>query len=222
MNNISAYTAQIMEAKGMHGFTFSSQSYSELPFLPNSIILAAINPFKVAKSYYLVNNLELNISEINEVRDDEINLLDLIPELKGKSKQLNEENEFFNSLSVNWANTLYKMGFEIVDLIKKSASSDYYVDFDSSCMTWAEYQILPIEDIHCFNYDARTTGLLRKICTEYLREDYQFLSKFGYAEHPHYNEGDMPNYLIDAVNNQGFFRDFLKRLFYQIEDEIDM
>lgn len=46
---LSSYTAQLMEAEHLHGFCFIRKPWSELTlYYPNSLIICALNPFKIA------------------------------------------------------------------------------------------------------------------------------------------------------------------------------
>ena len=49
LGNLSAYTAQLMEAEQLHGFAFVRKPWKELPrYYRNSLIVCAVNPFLVA------------------------------------------------------------------------------------------------------------------------------------------------------------------------------
>ncbi len=220
MDKIASYAAQLMEAKGIHGFAYTSQAFPELPFLPNALIIAGINPFKVAKDNYLLKNGK-SLSELDSIPDEAINILQIIPELANKAKLVNEQNDYFYDLIATWSNTIVKITFDTVDLMTTGRSNEI-IDRGWGTMDWQEYKRLMFEDSLCFNYSIRATGIIRKLFTDYSKEDFKYLSKYGYENHPYLSHGDIPTHIVDYINEQGYFRDFLKRLFdpfYQVKDE---
>jgi hypothetical protein len=222
MNNITSYAAQIMESKGVHGFVYTSQAYPELPFLPNALIVAGINPFKVAKDNYLLKE-GVNPFKLDSISDNSINILQIIPELTNKAKKVNEENEYLYELITTWSNTITGIAFDTVNLMTCN-DKDQKFERGWGGMTWEQYQENMIEDALCFNFSIRATGLIRKLFVEYTREDYRYLSKFGYENHPTLSHGDIPTFVVDYLNEQYYFRDFLIRLFdpyHEIRDDIE-
>ena len=222
MNRITSYAAQLMESKGIHGFVFTSQSFPEIPFLQNAIIVAGINPFKVAKDNYLVKEGH-NPFKLDSVSDNAINLLQIIPELANKAKELNEENEYLYDLIVTWDNTLAKIAFDTVKLMTTNDNNQRF-ERGWGGMNWEQYQSIMLEDSLCFNYKIIPTGLVRKLFVDYTVEDYKYLAKYGYKEHPTLSHGDVPTFVADYLNEQVYFRDFLLRLFdpyYEIRDELE-
>lgn len=222
MNKISAHAAQIMETKGIHGFVYTSQSYPELPLLHNAIIIAGINPFKVAKDNYLLRQ-GVNIFELGSLTNSEISLLQIIPELENKAKTIHEENNFLNDLIITWDNTIAGIAFEAVNLLTVN-SDKLEFEKDWGGMTWEQFQGILLEDVLCYKYSVRGTGLIRKLFTLYTIEDYKYLAKYGYEEHPTLSHGDIPKFAIDYLYEQVYFRDFLLRLFdpfHKIRDDIN-
>ncbi len=55
--------------------------------------------------------------------------------------------------------------------------------------------------------------MVRKLFTDYTIEDYKYLTKFGYKEHPDLSHGDIPTSIVDYLSKQYYFRAFLLRLF---------
>ena len=216
MDKITSYASQIMESKGVHGFVYTSQAFPELPFLPNSIIVAGINPFKVAKDNYLIKQ-GLSPFELDSIGDDAINLLQIIPELANKAKLVNEENGYLYDLIVTWTNTIIKIAFDTVSLM---TGNDNNQSFERGWggMTWEQYQGIMLEDALGFNFSVKATGLIRKLFVDYTKEDYKYLAKHGYKNHPTLSHGDIPTFIVDYINEQYYFRDFLLRLFDPLHD----
>lgn len=214
MNTMSSYAAQVMEARGIHGFVFCSQLHSELreplPFT-NSLILVGINPYKATKNRYLIKK-GFSHKEANEADIDSINFLDLIPGLKNKSQKENEEHNYLSHLSMSWDNEIIAIGFDIVETLTISTERDEvttsYGSFD-----WEIYQTIVLEDISCHNFDIRPTGMIRELWWEFTKADFAYIRKNGYKDHIQYSHGDFPNETIDLMNSQFHLREFIKRLY---------
>lgn len=217
MNRISSYAAQLMEAKNIHGFVFTSQGYPELPFLNNAITIAGLNPFKIAKDNYLINEHEVPPHKLDGISDEDINLTQIIPELLNKAKEVNEKNEYFYDLVTTWDNTLCRIAFDTVETM---TTNDKGLTFERGWggMTWKQYQGIMFEDALCFNYDMRPTGLIRKLFISYTVEDYKYMAKFGTEKHPYLYHGDVPDFMVDYLNEQTYFRDFLYNIFESYKD----
>lgn len=226
MNKVSSYAAQVMEARGIHGFVFSSQLWSELkdslPFT-NSLIIVGINPYKATKNRFLINQ-GLSKKEADEIDMDSINFLDIIPELSSKSKDENEKYNYLNSLSMSWDNEITSIGFDIVKTITKSTNrKDVLTSYGS--FDWATYQTLFLEDISCHNFDIKPTGLIRELWTDYSKLDYDFIRENGSSDHVHYSHGDFSSEFVDIVFSQFHVREFIRRLyspFYEFEDDCEI
>jgi hypothetical protein len=220
MNRISTYAAQEMEAKKIHGFVYSSQGYPETPLLNNAIVVAGLNPYKIAEDYFFIREQKMDPHKLDSVLDDNINMLDIIPELSNKAKETNKENEHFCNLMLGWSNTIMGIAF---DTVKLMTSNDQKLTFERGWggMTWEEYQRNLIEDGIVFNYEVKSTGLLRKIFTLYTKQDYEYVAKFGTEMHPYLNHGDLPNFVVDYLNEQTYFREFLYRIFESYKDVLD-
>jgi len=212
MNKISSYAAQIMEKKKIHGFVYTSKSYPDSPLPGNSIILVGLNPFKVAKDNYLLQERHISAGKLDSVADEEINLHHIMPELLNKAKEVNEQNQYFYDLTTTWVNTLAEIAFDTITLMTTNKSK---LAFDQGyrTMSWKVYQNIILEDNLCFNFDIFTTGLIRKLFAEYTIQDYQYIEKFGYENHPYLYHGDVPEFVVDYLNEQVYFRDFLYNMF---------
>jgi len=222
MDKITSYASQLMESKGIHGFVYTSQYYPELAFLPNAIIIAGINPFKVAKDNYLIKQ-GINPFKLNSISDEAVNIFQIIPGLANNAKKGDEKNEYLYDLITSWSNTIAKIASDTVELL---ISNDKNQKFERSwdSMSWKEYQRNMVEDVLVFNFNVRATGLIRNLFTDYTKEDYKYLANYGYKNHPSLNHGDIPSFVVDYLNKQHFFRDFLLRLFdplHEFRDEIE-
>ncbi|MBN8855301.1 MAG: hypothetical protein BGO55_24145 [Sphingobacteriales bacterium 50-39] len=217
MNRISSYAAQLMESKRIHGFVFTSQGYPELPFLNNAIIVAGLNPFKVAKDNYLISEHKIRPHKLESIGDEEINLTQIIPELLKRAKEVNEEGDFFYELVTTWDDNLIRIAFNTVEVM---TTNDKNLSFERGWggMTWKEYQGVLLEDGLCFNYDMKATGLVRKLFVSYTIEDYKYMAKFGTEKHPYLGHGDVPDFMVDYLNEQTYFRDFLYNIFESYKD----
>ena len=220
MNKISSYAAQIMESKNIHGFVFTSQGYPELPLLNNSITIAGLNPFSIAKDNYLISEHNVSPHKLEEIADETINLLQIIPELIHKAKKVNEENDYFYELVTTWDNTICGIAF---DMVETMTTNDKNLTFERGWggMNWKQYQSILIEDGLCFNYDLKTTGLIRKLFLSYSVGDYNYIVKYGTENHPYLFHGDVPHFLVDYINEQNYFRDFLYNIFENYKDILE-
>lgn len=225
MNKVSVYASQIMESRGIHGFVYTSQLWSELKEsfrFTNSLIIVGINPYKATKNRFLIEQ-GLNKKEADEVDIDSINFLDIIPELSSKAKDINEEHNYLSSLSMSWDNEIASIGFDIVKTITKSTKRDdvmtSYNSFD-----WETYQTLFLEDISCHNFDIKPTGLIRELWMDYSKLDYDFMRVNGSDDHLQYSHGDFSSEFVDIMFSQFHVREFIRRLyspFYEFEDDFD-
>jgi hypothetical protein len=227
MNEVSAIAAQVMEAKGINGFVFSTQSFSEtrelLP-LANGLVLCGLNPYKATKNRFLKTERNLSVKEADNIDIVEVNLLDIIPELEKSAKNENIETNFLGFLSLAWDNEMTGIGFDIVQTLTKSLDQESIIT-DYGGFNWDDYQSKFLEDIYCHNFKMRLTGLLRKLFFEYAKLDYDYIREYGHEEHFQYADGDIPNFLVDISNSQFFVRNFIRRLFnpyYEFEDDFDL
>lgn len=220
MNRISSYAAQLMESKNIHGFVFTSQGYPELPFLNNAITVVGLNPFKIAKDNYLITEHKISPHNLDAIPDEDINLLQIIPELINKAKVVNEENDFFYNLVTTWDNTICGIAFDTVEAMTTNYKE---MSFEKGwgSMTWKQYQDIMLEDALCFNYEIKATGLIRRLFLSYSIQDYGYIAKFGTDSHPYLSHGDVPDFLVDYISEQTYFRDFLYSIFESYKDTLE-
>ncbi|MFH6981887.1 hypothetical protein [Marinoscillum luteum] len=226
MNSVSAHAAQLMEEKQIHGFVYTSQSWPEIKMpLPNSLVLVGLNPYKVANDlYYLENFKDIKLKDIPTIGS--FNTPDLRAYISGlNSKDNNEihENEnYVEWLNMVWESHLYRIGMEVVRLVNLNVHESEVMT-DRGIMTWEDYESNFIENIACFNYDIRPTGLIRELFWETTRIDYNYWR--ANKEHP--IQGDIFNWAAETLISHSFFSEFLDRMFgdphgiRDLEDEIE-
>jgi hypothetical protein len=220
LNKLSIYAAQLMEARHITGFVFASQPWAEMPLLPNSLIVAAINPYKVSKMLHLVSNSN-DLYRLENVEDSKIRLEDILPEIINIHNPIALDSHL-EWLSQGWANTITGIAYETFKTMTTNSEGQTF-ETDHGSMNWDQYQHLPMEDVYTHNYDLRPTGLFRKLFQAYQEIDYQYLHKFSFENHPHHFHGDIPYYAIDNWYNISYFRDFINRLFdpfYEVRSDI--
>ncbi|MBW8327164.1 MAG: hypothetical protein K0M50_20545 [Prolixibacteraceae bacterium] len=220
MNKVSSYAAQVMESRGIHGFVYTSQTWSELKDalpLTNSLIVVGINPYKATKNRFLING-GLDKKSADKVGIESISFLDIIPELKSKAAEVNEKFNYLCSLSESWANEITFVGLDIVKTLTKSTRRpDVQKSYNS--FDWEIYQQIFLEDISCHNFDLRPTGLIRELWFDYSKLDYDYMRVNGTDEHLQYSADYSPEF-IEIVSSQHFVREFIRRLYSPFyEDE---
>ncbi|WP_333889188.1 hypothetical protein [Sphingobacterium siyangense] len=215
VNKLSIYAAQLMESKHISGFVYVSQPWEELPLLPNSLVIAGINPYKVSKLLKLIKNKGIDIYRSENIDTSGIKLKDILPEIDNVHNKSTED--YLEDFSTSWINTLQGISIETFKTMTINSENITY-ETDHGSMTWDQYQKLALEDVFVHNYDVRPTGLLRVLFQAYQEIDYKYLTKFGYENHSTHSHGDISNYGIDNWYNISFFRDFLDRLYDELHN----
>jgi len=206
MNSISSFVAQIMEEKNIHGFCFTSQSWPELKMLyPNSLIIIGMNPYEISfKNLYADNGYKDNLSSLR-YNSFSAKLNDIITGLKLEENHV----DYLENLYLGWSSNLIKIGLDSMKFLFKNVDGKD-VSFDYGIFSWEEYISSSIEYTYCFNYEVFPTGALRKLHSEILKLDYEFIAENGLNEHPIY--GDVFHLLIDSYYSHYFFDVFLGRM----------
>ncbi|WP_417592835.1 hypothetical protein [Owenweeksia hongkongensis] len=226
MNRVSAYAAQLMESKKIHGFVYTQQCWPELvEMLPysNSLVMVGFNPYKIANDkYYADHNPKIKISEIPEINDYGPNLADLIPGLNKSAKKLHADTNFMVDLNMVWDSHLGRIANEVVKTMNLN-NQNMAIYRDRGSMNWHQYETSMIENVLCFNYDVRPTGILRELFWETTKIDYTHWKKFN--KHP--VQGDIYGWAVETLNSHHFFSEFLERMFgdpfgiRDIDDDLD-
>lgn len=213
MDHVSSLAAQLMEKKGIHGFAYTSQVWSELaPVMPftNSLVIVGMNPYAVASSNILWHE-DFKGSTLPHPLEHLKKLEDVIPGLPNSREYDKDEDDRMYSLYATWDSNLYRIGKKVVDMAtmlvdKKSPKNDH------GFMSWYDYQRQFMEDITCHNFSIRPTGIFRDIYWDITKFDYDFSIKKGAENHPVL--GDLYHQSIETLTSHKYFRIFLDRMFY--------
>lgn len=217
LNKVSSIAAQIMEEKGIHGFVYCAQlipEFAKTGFDMNAIVLAGVNPYKVARERFLTD-ISHNCSQkiANRINEHGVNMLDILPSLDSKSGAINKEENYLESLEETWASKLDDIGFEVPNMLTQTFERNY-VSKEHGDFTW-ESLLDSSEDYLSDNLDIHLTGIFRQLFFEYARLDYEYIrthSDKDLEDYPAYQEGGIPHDFIDMVNSQSYVRMFIERL----------
>lgn len=218
MIKVAQVAAQMMESCGLHGFVYTSQMWSEAlgsGCLGNSIVIGAINPYKVAKTKFYHDEYDGEWEECAETGFEEVGMMDLIPTLERNAKDLHDRNNYLEFLAGSWGEDMTKIAFYVVETMTK-ALSGREVQIDKGCFDWKNLFESGDED-RSDPFDFHFTGILRDLFFRYSEIDYKYLStcKEDDSElHPYCLLGyDVPEELVDIVFSPTYAKLFLKRLY---------
>ena len=155
----------------------------------------------------------MGIYEASKVDIHRFRISDIIPEIKNKYFDTNDDLSL-GELSLSWGNQIASIAFEVQKDLTTSLSEDW-IQSSYGSFTWDTFQLNFIEDVMVHNFKINSTGLLRELYIDYSKLDYEYIRKHGTDSHPIYKDGDIPKYMVDIINNQYFFRNFIRRLFNQ-------
>jgi hypothetical protein len=219
LNSVSAIAAQHMEVSGIHGFTYTSQVWSELsdviPFT-NSIVLVGMNPFAVGATQFLLRTDAASIHRVPPPQSYLPNIIELIPGLAASAKSIHEHVDYMSDLHSVWDSQLFRIGKKVVDAATQTTSG-HSLRTDQGFFDWDTYQRQFLEDVTCKNFDMRPTGLLRELYTSVTALDYRLAGKVGVENHPIH--GDMYFSAIEALTSQAYFREFILRMLGDEEED---
>lgn len=217
MNTVASYAAQLMEAKGIHGFVYSSQLWPELatvlPFT-NSLILVGLNPYKVANSqFFAKNHPEIASEEIPIIENEILSLVDFLPGLNRNAKKIHEDDNYLVWQNAMWISHLTKIGLHVVET--STLNLNYgEVSVDAGTMDFKQFETKFFESVSCFRYNVFPTGIINELYKETTKIDYAYEKKF--KSNPFH--GDMYNWAIETLVSHYFFSRFLDRMFWDQED----
>lgn len=152
LSGLSNYTAQLMEAEGLHGFCYVRKPWDSIPLhYRNSLIICAVNPFL----------------SINEDRDALLN------------KYLDTESisTFGEFASSGFLGRLIRLGQKA---IKDSFTDDYHSEIE--CPQWSSFYLSMTEAVFTHNFAFRPTGMLREAYTTYLNSQYELPAEECYED----------------------------------------
>ncbi|MED3994652.1 hypothetical protein P4647_08305 [Peribacillus frigoritolerans] len=204
MNYISSYVAQVMEEKNIHGFCFTSRCFPELKMpYPNSLIIVGMNPYKIS---YKNNGYVGDVDTLRQYGfEHSVGLDDIIKGLK-----LEEEHiQYLENLHVNWSSHLVKVGTDSLRFLFKDTNGKR-VSLEYGIFTLKQYWSSLIESGFAFNYDIFPTCGFKKLYSEVLKLDYEFVAKNGVNEYP---MGDIFKELIESYKSHHFIEINLGRMF---------
>jgi len=224
MNIISSYTSQLMEERGINGFCYSSQVYSEQRdyhgHLTNAINIVGLNPYRATKYRHVMEDIPKDYF-IKNINDFSVKINDIIPEMENKYHIIDDTEDIFEQLQSDWSESIVKLGFEVVDTLTKSIKHKYIEDGYGE-FTWSDFQRNLAENSDIYKFNIHPTGILRKLYAEYLKLDYNYIRENGRDEHPMCHEtDDIPTYLVDSVTNHYMFYNFLERLSMEISNKTE-
>lgn len=217
MNTVASYAAQLMEAKGIHGFAYSSQLWPELakvlPFT-NSLVLVGLNPYKAANSQYFTKNYpETTSEEIPIIENEILSLADFLPGLNRNAKEIHEKDNYLVWQNMMWISHLTKIGLHVVETSILNLNYGE-ISVDTGTMDFKQFETKFFESVSCFRYSVFPTGIIRELYWETTKIDYAYKKKFN--SHP--INGDMFNWAIESLVSHYFFSRFLDRMFGDKED----
>lgn len=215
LNKVSQYAAQLMEANGINGFVYCCQSYPEVRergFLENGITICGINPFKSAKTRYLLEK-GASIKIATEASSEFLGIDEVLPGLKNSSKDLNSYESHWYLMAEAWSSCIDRIAFDVVDLVNLTFGSAHY-ERGYGTFTWDSYLYNSSEDVACWNYDISLTGIFREIYHLKLQRHYEYASKYSEDEKCEIMEsGILELHCIDMMYSHEHIRDFIKGLF---------
>ena len=218
MIKVAQVAAQMMESCGLHGFVYTSQMWSEAlrsGWLGNSIVIGAINPYKVAKTKFYHDKYDGEWEKCADADFGGVGMMDLIPTLKGYAKDLHDRYNYLESLADSWGEDMSTIARYVVETMTK-ALSGRKVEIDKGCFDWKN--LFESGDEDCSDpFDFHFTGILRDLFFRYTEIDYEYLSTCNEDErefHPYCLAGyDVPEELVDMVFSPTYAKLFLKRLY---------
>jgi hypothetical protein len=219
LNAVSAIAAQHMEVSGIHGFTYTSQTWSELsdalPFT-NALVLVGMNPFAVGSTQFLLRTHTGRMHGVPSPQAYLPNITEMIPGLVASAKDLHERVDYLSDLHAVWDSQLFRIAKKVVDAATQTTTG-HSLQTDQGFFDWESYQMQLLEDVTCKSFDMRPTGLLRELYMTVTNLDYRLAGKVGVEDHPIH--GDMHFVAIEALTSQSFFRDFILRLLGDNEED---
>lgn len=213
LNKVSHYASQLMEASGINGFVYCSQAYPEVRdrgFWENGITICGINPFKSTKTRFFYEH-GCCLTEAAKVPMDAFEIGDVIPSLKGKSKDSIGE-DYVYWLSESWSSCLDRIALGVVKMVNYTLGRATY-EHGYGSFTWDSYLNNSSEDNLCWNYDISLTGLFREIYDLKLKRHYEASKGYTNDEKCEIIEsGMLESHIIDMLYDQYHIRDFIKGL----------
>ncbi|MGH0518777.1 hypothetical protein [Bacillus toyonensis] len=208
MNYISSYVAQIMEEKSIHGFCFTSRCWPELDIpYPNSLVIVGMNPYEISyKNWCVKNGYEGDLDSFRYCSyDGSVELKDIIKGLKLEKEHIRH----LEMLHMSWDSQLTKIGRDSLRFLLKN-SDGQQVDFEHGSFTLKQFFGSMVEYHSAFNYDIFPSGGFKKLHSELLKLDYEFVAKNGVRKYP---MGDIFYTLFESYKSHHFIQINLDRMY---------
>lgn len=208
-NSVASQAAQQMEEMGIHGFTYCSQTWSELvDHLPytNSLVLVGLNPYAVGAAQHLVERHNTKPEDIPHPLAYLPNINEIIP----KGIEYENSEYVMPSLYSLWSTQLFIIGRRVIESATKTIDGKEG-HIEQGFLDWSSYQTELMEDVFCHNFLVRPTGLIRVLYDDVMNLDFDICQKVGVENHPIH--GDMPYLGVDYLTSHGYFRPFILRMF---------
>ncbi|MEJ3671993.1 hypothetical protein WFH35_07135 [Vibrio vulnificus] len=208
-NSVASQAAQQMEEMGIHGFTYCSQTWSELadqiPYT-NSLVLVGMNPYSVGAAQHLVESQNAEPKDIPHPLSYLPNINELIP----KGIDTEDAEYVMHNLYSMWSSQLFRIGLRVVRSATKTLDGNEG-HIDQGFLDWSSYQTQLLEDVFCHNFLVRPTGLIRVLYDDVMNLDFDICQKVGLENHPIH--ADMPYLGIEYLTSHAYFRPFILRMF---------
>ena len=219
LNKVSHHAAQLMEANGINGFVYCSQSYPEVRdvgFLENGITICGINPFKAAKTRYLLEN-GTSIKVASKATAEHLGIDIIFPNLKNNTEDIESHNSYWYCMSESWSSCIDRIALDVVKFVNYTFGPAHY-EHDYGTFTWDSYLHRSSEDELCWNYDISLTGLFREIYDLKLKRHYEYAANYNKDEKTIImDSGILEWHCIDMMYSHTHIRDFIKGL---LDDDI--
>ncbi len=213
LNKVSHYAAQRMEANGINGFVYCSQLYPEARdngFLENGITICGVNPFKAAKTRFLIES-GCSLKEAAEASMETVKFKDFIPGLKDNYKEPPLEDYCYLMAEV-WSSCIDEIAFDVVKKVNYTFGHAYF-EHSWGGYTWETYLNRSSEDKFCWNYDINLTGIFREIYDLKIERHYEALKGYSSEMKGEIMEsGLLEWHSIDMLYSHDHIRAFIKGL----------
>lgn len=213
LNKVAHYAAQIMEANGINGFVYCSQSYPEVRnkgFYENGITVCGINPFKSAKTRFLYG-MGCSLKEAAKVSMEAFEMGDVIPSLKNKAKDAIGE-DYCYWLSESWSSCLDRIALDVVERVNYTFGPSTFMQ-GYGTFTWESYLHNSSEDDLCWNYDICLTGIFRELYDLKLERHYKAVDSYSdELKSEIMDSGKLEWHNIDMIYDHQHIREFIKGL----------
>ena len=215
LNKVSHYAAQLMEANGINGFVFCSQLYPvarDYEFLENGIIICGVNPFKSAKTRFLIEENGLSEREAAKAEFYSLEIDHIIPDLKKNVTNNENHDSYWYLLAETWSACIDSIGLDVVKKVNRTFGPSTY-EHGYGTFDWDSYLNNSSEDDLSWKYDISLTGIFRELYDLKLERHYQAYKRYSDEERREIiNSGEIEWHIIDMMYSHEHIRKFIKGL----------